>query len=94
MPPACPTFRLRPDRLAEYSERHPAVRPDVLTDDLAAAQAAGEATGMSARWEAEAAPFSATGAGPGETTLDCVSDVDTQLAAAGESTCVQIGDRP
>ena len=83
MPRVCFTLQVRPDRLAEYRERHAAVWPEMLralrdagwrdyqlflredgllvgtvvTDDLAAAQAAMNATAVSARWEAEMAEF-------------------------------------
>lgn len=112
MPRVCFSLQVRPDRLAEYRERHAAVWPDMLralrdagwrdyqlflrddgllvgiveTDDLAAAQAAVDATEVSARWEAEMAPFFATGDGRGKSTLDLVFDLDAQLTAAGEHT--------
>ena len=54
----------------------------VETDDLAAAQAAVDATEVSARWEAEMAPFFATGDGRGKATLDLVFDLDAQLTAS------------
>jgi L-rhamnose mutarotase len=69
----------------------------LLTDDLAAAQAAVDALEVSARWEAEMAPFFATGDGRGKAGLDLVFDLDAQLAAAGEPTQpppAQTGDRP
>jgi L-rhamnose mutarotase len=69
----------------------------LLTDDLAAAQAAVDALEVSSRWEAEMAPFFATGDGRGKSTLDLVFDLDAQLAAAGEPTQpppAQTGDRP
>jgi L-rhamnose mutarotase len=53
----------------------------VDVDDLAAAQAAVDATEVSARWEAEMAPLFATGDGRGKATLDLVFDLDAQLAA-------------
>ena len=112
MPRACFTLQVRPDRLAEYRERHAAVWPDMLralrdagwrdyqlylrddgllvgiveTDDdvdgLAAAQAAMDATEVSARWEAEMAPFfdlpgGRDGRDKQELTL--VFDLDAQL---------------
>ncbi|WP_222271104.1 L-rhamnose mutarotase [Modestobacter marinus] len=114
MPRVCFTLQVRPDRLAEYRERHAAVWPEMLralrdagwrdyqlflredgllvgiveTDDsaggLAAAQAAVDATEVSARWEAEMAPFFETGDGRGKSSLDLVFDLDAQLRAAGE----------
>ncbi|MGY1704558.1 L-rhamnose mutarotase [Geodermatophilus sp. SYSU D00697] len=66
----------------------------VLTDDLGAAQAAVDAAAVSARWEEEMAPFFETGDGRGKATLDLVFDLDAQLAAAGEPTTAQTGDRP
>ena len=112
MPRVCFTLQVRPDRLAEYRERHAAVWPEMLralrdagwrdyqlflrddgllvgiveTDDLAAAQAAVDATEVSVRWEAEMAPFFATGDGRGKSTLELVFDLDAQLRAAGEHT--------
>ena len=108
MPRVCFTLQVRPDRLAEYRERHAAVwhemlralrdagwrdyqlflRADgllvgtVVVDDLAAAQAAVDASEVSARWEAEMAAFFATGDGHGKSTLDLVFDLDAQLRAA------------
>ena len=40
-----------------------------------------DATEVSARWEAEMAPFFATGDGRGKSTLDLVFDLDAQLTA-------------
>ena len=120
MPRVCFTLQVRPDRLAEYRERHATVWPEMLralrdagwhdyqlflredgllvgvveTDDLAAAQAAVDATEVSARWEAEMAPFFATGNGRGKSTLDLVFDLDAQLTAAGEHPTAPTGDRP
>jgi L-rhamnose mutarotase len=54
----------------------------LLTDDLAAAQAAVDASEVSTRWEAEMAAFFATGDGHGKSTLDLVFDLDAQLRAA------------
>ena len=108
MPRVCFTLPVRPDRLAEYRERHAAVWPEMLralrdagwrdyqlflradgllvgtvvVDDLAAAQAAVDASEVSARWEAEMAAFFATGDGHGKSTLDLVFDLDAQLRAA------------
>ncbi|MGY1794954.1 L-rhamnose mutarotase [Geodermatophilus sp. SYSU D00525] len=118
MPRACFTLQVRPDRLAEYRERHAAVWPEMLralrdagwgayqlylredgllvgiveTDDLAAAQAAVDATDVSARWEAEMAPFFATGDGRGKASLDLVFDLDAQLAALGSPASAPNGD--
>jgi L-rhamnose mutarotase len=66
----------------------------VETDDLAAAQAAMDATEVSARWEAEMAPyFDLPGDQPGrgKHELDLVFDLDAQLTAAGETT-IRNGD--
>ena len=108
VPRVCFTLQVRPDRLAEYRERHTVVWPEmlralrdagwrdyqlflredgllvgtVIVDDLAAAQAAVDASEVSARWEAEMAAFSATGDGRGKSTLDLVFDLDAQLRAA------------
>ena len=108
MPRVCFTLQVRPDRLAEYRERHAAVWPDMLralrdagwrdyqlflrddgllvgivdTDDLAAAQAAMDATEVSARWEAEMAPFFDLPAGRDgrdKQELTLVFDLDAQL---------------
>jgi L-rhamnose mutarotase len=118
VPRACFTLQVRPDRLAEYRERHAAVWPEMLralrdagwrgyqlflredgllvgvadVDDLAAAQAAVDATGVSARWESEMAPFFLTGDGHGKAGLDLVFDLDAQLTAIGETTTAPIGD--
>ena len=64
----------------------------VVTDDLAAAQAAVDAAEVSARWEAEMTPFFATGDGRGKSTLDLVFDLDAQLTEAEEHTTQ--GDPP
>ncbi|PRY48478.1 L-rhamnose mutarotase [Geodermatophilus tzadiensis] len=118
MPRACFTLQVRPDRLAEYRERHAAVWPDMLralrdagwrdyqlylrddgllvgvveTDDLSAAQAAVDATDVSARWEAAMAPFFETGDGRGKAELELVFDLDAQLTASGEPTTAPTGD--
>ena len=118
MPRACFTLQVRPDRLAEYRERHAAVWPDMLralrdagwrdyqlylrddgllvgiveTDDLSAAQAAVDATDVSARWEASMAPFFETGDGRGKAELDLVFDLSAQLRAAGETAPAPMGD--
>ncbi len=111
MPRACFTLQVRPDRLAEYRERHAAVWPEMLhalrdagwrdyqlflrddgllvgtlvTDDLAAAQAAMDATEVSARWEAAMAPFFDLPDGRDgrdKQELELVFDLDAQLAAS------------
>ncbi len=118
VPRVCFTLQVRPDRLAEYRERHAAVWPEMLhalrdagwqdyqlflrddgllvgtlvTDDLAAAQAAVDAADVSARWEAEMAPFFQTGDGTGKSSLDLVFDLDAQLRAAGAESTAPIGD--
>ena len=128
MPRACFTLQVRPDRLAEYRERHAAVWPDMLralrdagwrdyqlflrddgllvgiveTDDLAAAQAAVDATAVSARWEAEMGEFFVPAAHPTPPSgrdgrdkheLHLVFDLAAQLRAAGE-TPTPNGDPP
>jgi L-rhamnose mutarotase len=68
----------------------------VDVDDLTAAQDAMDATEVSARWEADMAPFflaSGDRPGRGKHTLDLVFDLDAQLRAAGETT-IPNGDRP
>jgi L-rhamnose mutarotase len=71
----------------------------VETDDaaggLAAAQAAMDATDVSARWEAEMAPFFDLPGdlpGRGKNELDLVFDLGAQLTAAGEATTTPIGE--
>ena len=69
----------------------------VETDDLTAAQAAMDRTEVSARWEAEMAPFfdlpgGRDGRDKHELTL--VFDLDAQLTAAGENTTAAIGEIP
>ncbi len=114
----CFTLQVRPERLAEYRERHAAVWPEMLaalreagwhdyslflrddgllvgylqTGDLAAAQAAMEATEVNQRWQAEMASFfvDLPDGRPdrGLTVLDEVFNLDAQLARAqhlGES---------
>ncbi len=117
MPRACFTLQVRPDRLAEYRERHAAVWPDMLralrdagwrdyqlylrddgllvglveTDDLTAAQAAMDTTEVSARWEAEMAPFFDLPSGQDgrhKSELPLVFDLGAQL------TTIAAGDRP
>ena len=123
MPRSCFTLQVRPDRLAEYRERHAAVWPEMLralrdagwrdyqlflredgllvgiveTDDLAAAQAAMDATEVSARWEADMAPFfdlSNGRDGRDKQELPLVFDLGAQLAAVGEPTIAPIGETP
>jgi len=119
VPRVCFTLQVRPDRLAEYRERHAAVWPEMLralrdagwrdyqlflradgllvgtvvVDDLAAAQAAVDASEVSTRWEAEMAAFFATGDGHGKSTLDLVFDLDAQLDA-GDATTAPTGENP
>ncbi|MGY1717557.1 L-rhamnose mutarotase [Blastococcus sp. SYSU DS0552] len=114
MPRICFTLQVRPDRLAEYRERHAAVWPEMLhalrdagwrdyqlflrndgllvgiveTDDLAGAQAAMDVTAVSARWEAEMAPFfdlPGGADGRAKQQLDLVFDLDAQLAALDQA---------
>jgi L-rhamnose mutarotase len=114
VPRVCFTLQVRPDRLAEYRERHAAVWPEMLralrdtgwrdyqlflredgllvgtvvVEDLAAAQAAMDATEVSARWEAEMAPFfdlPAARDGRGKAQLELVFDLQAQLAALGDA---------
>ena len=124
MPRSVFTLQVRPDRLAEYRERHAAVWPEMLralrdagwrdyqlflrddgllvgtvvVDDLTAAQAAVDATEVSARWEAAMAPFfvpgdgSGSGSGSGKAELPLVFDLDAQLTALGEPTTAPTGD--
>jgi L-rhamnose mutarotase len=83
MPRYCFQLRVKPERIAEYRERHAAVWPEMLhalaesgwhnyslflrpdglligyveSDDLAAAQAAMDATDVNHRWQAEMSPL-------------------------------------
>jgi len=71
----------------------------VETDDLAAAQAAMDATEVSARWEADMAPFFELpngGDGRNKHELPLVFDLAAQLRAAGEAVppTHAAGDRP
>jgi L-rhamnose mutarotase len=115
VPRACFTLQVRPDRLAEYRDRHAAVWPDMLralrdagwrdyqlflrddgllvgiveTDDLAAAQAAMDATEVSLRWEAEMAEFFDLPSGQNgrdKQELTLVFDLAAQLRAADVAT--------
>jgi L-rhamnose mutarotase len=69
----------------------------VETDDLTAAQAAMDATGVSARWEAEMAPFFDLPSGQDgrdKHQLHLVFDLAAQLRKAGEATTATIGETP
>ena len=121
MPRVCFTLQVRPDRLAEYRERHAAVWPEMLralqasgwrdyqlflredglvvgtllTDDLAAAQAAMEETSINSRWQADMAPFFALADGRPDRSaqpLELIFDLDAQLSAAGEAPTTPMGD--
>ena len=121
MPRVCFTLQVRPDRLAEYRERHAAVWPEMLralrdsgwreyqlflredgllvgtllTDDLAAAQAAMEQTTVNSTWQADMAPFFELDDGRPDRSaqqLDLIFDLDVQLAAAGDESTAPIGD--
>ena len=123
MPRVCFTLQVRPDRLAEYRERHAAVWPEMLralqrcgwrdyqlflredglvvgtllTDDLAAAQAAMEETAVNARWQADMAPFFALADGRPDRSaepLDLIFDLDAQLRAAAVEPTPPMGDTP
>jgi L-rhamnose mutarotase len=123
VPRVCFTLQVRPDRLAEYRERHAAVWPDMLhalrnagwqdyqlflradgllvgtlvTDDLAAAQAAMDRTTINATWQGDMAPFFDLPDGRpdrGMHVLDLVFDLDAQLAAVDQVTTPETGDRP
>lgn len=123
MPRVCFTIQVRPDRLAEYRERHAAVWPEMLralrdcgwhdyqlflredglvvgtllTDDLAAAQAAMERTSVNATWQADMAPFFELDDGRPDRSarpLDLIFDLDAQLRAAGNPSTAPIGDTP
>jgi L-rhamnose mutarotase len=120
VPRVCFTLQVRPDRLAEYRERHAAVWPEMLralrdagwrdyqlflredgllvgtvvVDDLAVAQAAMNRTEVSARWEAEMAPFFDLPDGRdgrAKAELDLVFDLDAQLASL-DSPAAPIGE--
>ena len=121
MPRVCFTLQVRPDRLAEYRERHAAVWPEMLralrdcgwqdyqlflredglvvgtlvTDDLAAAQAAMETTSINSFWQADMAPFFELADGRPDRSaapLDLIFDLDAQLRAVGDSATAPIGD--
>ena len=66
----------------------------LVTDDLAAAQAAMGATAVNARWQADMAPFFELSDGrPDRSTLllDLIFDLGDQLAAAGDEPTTTIG---
>ena len=123
MPRVCFTLQVRPDRLAEYRERHAVVWPEMLralrrsgwndyqlflredglvvgtllTDDLAAAQAAMETTSVNSLWQADMAPFFTLADGRPDRSaqpLDLIFDLDVQLRAAGDESTAPIGDTP
>jgi L-rhamnose mutarotase len=114
-------MQVRPDRLAEYRQRHAAVWPEMLralrdcgwhdyqlflredglvvgtlvTDDLAAAQAAMEQTSINSFWQADMARFFDLADGrPDRSTqpLELVFDLDVQLRAAAPESTAPIGD--
>ena len=69
----------------------------LVTDDLAAAQAAMEETPVNSRWQADMAAFFDLPDGRpdrGMHVLDLVFDLDAQLSAAGEATTAEIGETP
>jgi len=121
VPRVCFTLQVRPDRLAEYRERHAAVWPEMLralrdcgwqdyqlflredglvvgtllTDDLAAAQAAMEKTSINSFWQADMAPFFELADGRPDRSaqpLELIFDLDVQLRAAGDESTAPIGD--
>jgi L-rhamnose mutarotase len=121
VPRVCFTLQVRPDRLAEYRERHAAVWPEMLralrrsgwhdyqlflredglvvgtllTDDLAAAQAAMETTSVNSLWQADMAPFFQLADGRPDRSaqpLELIFDLDAQLRAAGDEPTAPIGE--
>ena len=69
----------------------------LVTDDLAAAQAAMEKTSINSLWQTEMAPFFDLPDGRpdrGMHVLDLVFDLDAQLAAAEEATPSTMGETP
>jgi L-rhamnose mutarotase len=67
----------------------------LLTDDLAAAQAAMETTAINSAWQADMAPFFALPDGRPDRSaqpLDLIFDLDAQLRAAGDESTAPIGD--
>ena len=70
----------------------------LVTDDLAAAQAAMEETAVNARWQADMAAFFDLPDGRpdrGMHVLDLVFDLDAQLGMSGETSApAPTGDRP
>ena len=66
----------------------------LVTDDLAAAQAAMEETAANARWQADMAPFFELPDGRPDRSarpLDLIFDLGDQLAAAGDEPTTTIG---
>ena len=66
----------------------------LVTDDLAAAQAAMEETAANARWQADMAPFFELPDGRPDRSarpLDLIFDLGDQLAAAGDEPTTSIG---
>ena len=73
------------------------VETDDGVDGLAAAQAAMDATEVSARWEAEMAPFFDLPSGRDgrdKHQLDLVFDLTAQLGAVDETSTASIGETP
>jgi L-rhamnose mutarotase len=69
----------------------------LLTDDLAAAQAAMEGTAVNARWQADMAPFFELPDGRPDRSaqpLDLIFDLAGQLLAAGQAPTAPIGETP
>ena len=67
----------------------------LVTDDLAAAQAAMDGTSVNSSWQADMARyFELTDGRPDRSarTLDLVFDLDAQLRAAGDEATAPIGD--
>ena len=69
----------------------------LVTDDLAAAQAAMEKTSINSSWQADMAPFFDLPDGRpdrGMHLLDLIFDLDAQLAAAEDATTSTVGETP
>jgi L-rhamnose mutarotase len=69
----------------------------LVTDDLAAAQAAMDRTAINATWQGDMAPFFDLPDGRpdrGMHVLDLVFDLDAQLAAIGAATTADTGETP
>jgi L-rhamnose mutarotase len=67
----------------------------LLTDDLAAAQAAMEKTSINSFWQADMAPFFELADGRPDRSaqpLELIFDLDVQLRAAGDESTAPIGD--